>query len=170
MSAAEPPVVVMSRRQWRRLMNDLARRGRGRRESGAFLLAETPTGNKPASSRVRAWIPFDELDPECLNGAISMRSQAFGRLWEICNSRSMRVIADVHTHPGSGVAQSPTDAANPMIAQRGHVAIIVPNFAIGRPAPRRTGIHVYRGHRKWASYFGRDAADRVNLGRTIRFW
>lgn len=151
-------------------MDDLARRGRGTRESGAFLLAKTPAANKPASRRVRAWIPFDELDPECLNGAISMRSQAFGLLWEICNSRSMRVVADVHTHPGSGVAQSGTDAANPMIAQRGHVAIIVPGFAIGRPKPKEIGVDVYRGDRRWASYFGDDAADRVKLRPTIRFW
>jgi hypothetical protein len=71
------------------------------------------------------------------------------------------VIADVHTHPAAGVRQSPTDAANPMVARSGHVAIIVPNFANGSPRPHQVGFHVYQGDRTWKSEFGRQAAAQM---------
>jgi hypothetical protein len=157
-STADGYRISMSRRQWRRLMRDLAARGRGQRESGAFLLADL---NSTGTVRVRAWVAFDDLDPDCLNGAISIRSHAFGKLWEICRQRSVRVVADIHTHPGRNVQQSSIDAANPMIAKRGHVGVIVPDFAQGKPSPRDVGYHVYGGDRSWNSCFGDDAARKL---------
>jgi proteasome lid subunit RPN8/RPN11 len=157
-SAADRHHVRIPRHRWRRLVRDLAARGQGRRESGAFLLAR-----QPDARRVSDWIPFDELDPDALNGAISIRGEAFTRLWKLCAQREMRVIADVHTHPGSGVAQSPVDSANPMVARQGHVAIILPRFAAGRPRPGETGVHVYRGDRTWESHFERDATHLLRL-------
>jgi hypothetical protein len=70
----------------------------------------------------------------------------------------MRVIADVHTHPGAGVQQSSVDAANPMIARAGHVAVILPFFAQRAGTPRHAGVHVYEGARRWKSHFATDAA------------
>lgn len=163
MSAADGSRIEMSRWQWRRLMRELARRGEGRRESGAFLLANIDEAGGTRSGRVRAWIAFDQLDPDCLNGAISIRGQAFSRLWAICRRRGMRVIADVHTHPGQLVSQSSIDAANPMIAQRGHIAVIVPDFARGRPRPADVGFHLYRGDRTWEAHYGDEAARRLGL-------
>jgi proteasome lid subunit RPN8/RPN11 len=141
-------------------MAELARRGRGERESGAFLMARTGRSRR----RVAMVIFFDDLDADALNGAVSIRGEAFGHLWEICEQRSMRVIADVHTHPGSGVAQSSIDAANPMIARRGHVGMIVPHFAQGSRHPRHIGFHTYNGDRTWTSVFGDQAG--VALRRT----
>jgi proteasome lid subunit RPN8/RPN11 len=141
-------------------MTELARRGEGTRESGAFLLARVE--RRPR--RVARVVYFDDLDPDSLNGAISIRGAAFARLWELCTQSHMRVIGDVHTHPGPGVAQSHIDAANPMIARRGHVAIIVPHLALRRTGPRDVGFHVYQGERAWTSEFG-DAAGR-RLRRT----
>lgn len=161
MFAADEFRLVMSRRQWRRMMRDLAARGGGRRESGAFLLADV----RSTSRRIEAWIPFDEIDPNSLNGAIHIRGEAFGRLWAACRERGLRVVADVHTHPGDGVAQSSVDAANPMIAQRGHVAIIAPRFAQGPIVPRDIGYHVYTGRRSWENHFDADAAARLRLVR-----
>jgi hypothetical protein len=146
--------VQISRLRWWRLLQELARRGRGTRESGAFLLARTDRSPR----RVADWIFFDDLDADALNGAISIRGEAFGRLWAICAQRGMRVIADVHTHPGTAVAQSHIDAANPMVARRGHVGIIVPSFAQRSWDPRDVGFHVYRGDRTWTSAFGDEAA------------
>ncbi|MGI8428076.1 MAG: hypothetical protein ACR2OB_01940 [Solirubrobacteraceae bacterium] len=160
MSAAERHQISISRWRWRRLVTELARRGRGDRESGAFLLARTERSPR----RVTAVVFFDDLDSAALNGAISIRGEAFARLWEICQERGMRVIADVHTHPGAGVQQSPTDAANPMVARSGHVAIIVPRFAKGSPQPHQIGFHVYQGDRTWTSEYGREAA--THLQRT----
>jgi hypothetical protein len=73
------------------------------------------------------------------------------------------VIADVHTHPGTGVRQSGIDARNPMVARRGHVGIILPRFAQGRIDPADVGFHVYDGRRGWESHFEQDAARRIRL-------
>jgi hypothetical protein len=140
-------------------MRELERRGRGVRESGAFLLA----GQSEHPRHVIDFIPFDELDPHALNGAISIRGEAFGRLWDICAQRRLRVVADVHTHPGSGVRQSIIDRRNPMIAVAGHFGIIVPRFAQGRPEPRESGVHVYQGDRTWISHYGEQAARLLRL-------
>jgi hypothetical protein len=146
--------IQISRRKWRRLMAELARRGQGTRESGAFLLARADR----APRSVAATVFFDDLDTEALNGTISIRGEAFARLWALCAERGMRVIADVHTHPGTAVGQSHIDSANPMVAQCGHVGIIVPSFAEKSWHPRDVGFHVYRGDRTWSSAFGADAA------------
>jgi proteasome lid subunit RPN8/RPN11 len=152
--------VQVSRWRWRRLMRELARRGRGERESGAFLLARTGA----SSRRIKRAVFFDDLDADALNGAVSIRGEAFGRLWQMCEQDGIRVIADVHTHPGSGVDQSNIDAANPMVARRGHVAIIVPHFARRSTNPRNIGFHVYQGDQTWTKAFGEQAS--VLLRRT----
>jgi Prokaryotic homologs of the JAB domain len=144
----------MSRRRWRRLLAELERRGLGERESGAFLLARRERRQR----RVVDFIPFDELDPDALNGAISIRGAAFGALWNICAERGLRVVGDVHTHPGDGVQQSITDQRNPMVATAGHFAVILPRFAQGIPAPQKAGVHVYQGDRTWVSHYDERAA------------
>ncbi len=154
MRAVDEPLVTISRLHWRRLVRELARRGEGRRESGAFLLARRE--HRP--SRVAAVVYFDEIDPQALNGAIAIRGQTFTKLWRICRERGMRVIADVHTHPGAAVGQSPIDAANPMVAKAGHVAVILPHFAQHDATPEHSGVHVYEGSRRWQNFVGDDAA------------
>jgi proteasome lid subunit RPN8/RPN11 len=153
----------VSRLRWRALVRELARRGHGERESGAFLLARVGDERR----RVAECVYFDDIDPDALNGAISIRGEKFVRLWAICKERGMRVIADVHTHPGSGVRQSTIDASNPMIARRGHIAIILPHFAQRGATPKRAGVHVYAGDRSWRSAYGPDAAE---LLRRTWFW
>lgn len=129
-------------------MGELARRGRGEREAGAFLLARLE--RRPR--RVAEVVYYDDLDPNCLVGSIDLDGAAFARLWALCEERGLRVIADVHTHPGPGVAQSPTDAGHPIVAKRGHLAIIAPDLAQGRPAPRECGVHLYEGGHRWRSH------------------
>jgi proteasome lid subunit RPN8/RPN11 len=149
----------ISRRMWRRVLVDLARRGAGKRESGAFLLAVRDSQPR----RVVGWIPFDELDSSALNGAIAIRGEAFVALWRICAEQGLRVVADVHTHPGDGVAQSSIDQANPMVAQAGHISLIVPRYARRPRRHRALGVHVYGGDRTWVSHYGREAARLVRL-------
>ena len=116
-------------------MRELARRGHGERESGEFLLARAGDDTR----RIAACVYFDDIDPTALNGAISIRGEKFVRLWAICKERGMRVIADVHTHPGSGVRQSTIDAANPMVATRGHIGIILPTSLSATLRPSTPG-------------------------------
>lgn len=137
--------LIVARRSWRALHRDLAARGAQRRESGAFLLA------RPGSRRITRWVAFDDLDPTCLTGGISLRGSGFSRLWDLCEAHGLTVVADVHTHPGSWVDQSPTDAANPMIAQPGHIALITPDFARTAPSANQVGVHRYHGAARWTT-------------------
>lgn len=154
MRVVDEPLVTISRLHWRRLVRELARRGEGRRESGAFLLARCE--RRPR--RVAAVVYFEEVDPQALNGAIAIRGQTFTKLWRICREREMRVIADIHTHPSAAVGQSPIDAANPMVAKAGHVAVILPHFAQHEATPKHAGVHLYEGSRRWRNFVDDEAA------------
>lgn len=141
-AAPESARFSISRRRWKTLLSELEARGGGRRESGAFLLAPLN------SSRVAEVAYYDDLDATCLTGGITFSSSGFTRLWQICAEKGLTVVADIHTHPGSGVGQSRIDATNPMISTPGHVALIAPDY--GRPARiDECGIYVYRGSHKW---------------------
>jgi proteasome lid subunit RPN8/RPN11 len=138
-------------------MRDLRERGRGYRESGAFLLAS----RKADDNEVCTWLPYDELAPESLAyDYIRLETEAFGRLWDWCTERNLKVVADVHTHP-TGPRQSESDRAHPMLALAGHVALIVPWFAQRRPRPCDVSFNLYKGGGKWSSYFKRNAAKRI---------
>ena len=101
---------------------------------------------------------FDDIDPAALNGAISIRGEKFVRLWAICKARGMRVIADVHTHPGSGVRQSTIDAANPMVASAVHIAVILPHFARAKPHPARRRAYLRGRSQLGGAAYGKEAA------------
>jgi proteasome lid subunit RPN8/RPN11 len=152
----------MSQRDWESMLGELARRGRGSRESGAFLLANS-LGDLRTVVRV---VFFDDIDPNCLTRGISINGLAFSRLWDICEHANLRVVGDIHTHPTRSVRQSAIDAANPMVAQTGHVAVIVPNFAQGRIEPRHAGVHLYDGAH-WTSWTGKAAAKRLFVGSFV---
>src|SRR5205085_2828544 len=92
--------VSMPRRLWRDLMSDLRTRGEGRRESGAFLLAP------PGADRVAAHVCYDDLDPCALDtGIIVFHGCGYVPLWQLCEARQLRVVADVHTHPTNWTEQ-----------------------------------------------------------------
>ena len=131
---------------WKRLLAGLRRRGWGRRESGAFLL-----GRRDADGRARIldFVLYDDLDPHCLDsGIVHFDGRYFSDLWAICDARKLTVVADVHTHPG-GAGQSDSDQAHPMIAQAGHLALILPNFAREPVERPQIGIYRYRGSKQW---------------------
>jgi proteasome lid subunit RPN8/RPN11 len=141
--------------EWEAMITGLGRRGQGRRESGAFLLCDR-YGDPRTVTRV---VYLDDLDPECLTGAITFDGLAYSKLWDICDAENRRVIGDIHTHPGSHVHQSSVDAANPMIAQEGHIALIVPDYATRAIKPRDVGVHRYDGS-GWQTWTGRAAKRR----------
>lgn len=153
--------VRMTRTQWDGLIAALARRTGGTREAGAFLLAAADQRHRPT---VRLIVYFDELDADCLTGGISMGSAAFGKLWTLCRTSGLRVIADVHTHPGTSVRQSGVDKANPMVALVGHVAIVAPHLAMLPFETRECGVHVYLGGHRWEANYRRRAAQLLYVG------
>lgn len=131
---------------WRRLLRDLRDRGRGFRESGAFLLGRV---DKRGRRRIVDYLLYDDLDPRALDtGIVHLDGSHFGKLWDLCTQRNTMVVADVHTHPG-GSQQSQSDRAHPIIARAGHVALIVPNFAAAPVDLRAVGIYRYGGGGRW---------------------
>jgi proteasome lid subunit RPN8/RPN11 len=155
---SSPPVVEFAAGVWTALMDDLRVRGQGRRESGAFLLADADA-TQPV---ITSWLPYDELAPESLAYAyVRLEPEAFTRLWAYCADKRVKVVADIHTHP-KGPGQSPSDKKHPMVAFAGHVALIAPWFAQRSLTPRDVSLNVYQGGGKWLNYFNEDAAARIS--------
>ena len=144
---------------WTALIDDLRRRGDDFRESGAFLLGHSDDHRR----KLVAWVAYDDLDVDALSeGYVSLGTEAFTKLWAICEERGLEVVADVHTHPGNP-RQSISDREHPMVSIPGHMAIIVPNFAQGIVLPKKVSINIYQGGLKWQSFFGGDAEKLINL-------
>ena len=111
---------------WQRLVRALRERGRSAtRESGAFLLGR----REGSCSRISDFVLYDDLDPHCLDtGIVRFDGRHYGALWAYVERTRRAVIADVHVHPGEAF-QSDSDRRNPMIAQTGHIALILPHYA-----------------------------------------
>ncbi len=151
------PELKVSWMLWLRLLSELKRRGRGRRESGAFLLG------KIGSRKVSEFICYDDLDPHALDtGIIDFDGAGYGPLWEKCQQKKLQVLADVHTHPSSWTGQSGSDRSYPMISQGGHLALIVPHYATRKcQTLKGVGIHEYLGDGQWRS--GKKAVVKLTL-------
>lgn len=147
-------------RVWHGGLAELRRRGGGRRESGAFLL-----GRRAGDRRtIERFVYYDDLDPRSLDtGVVVFDGAGFPALWQLCREAGLEVVADVHTHPGVP-RQSGTDRANPMIAQAGHIALIVPNFARCAYRPAALGIYEYAGEHRWRDRGGRAAGRYFYIG------
>ena len=159
--------VACNARVWSRGLEELRRRGQGRRESGAFLLGRILDGKR----HVLRFVYYDDLDPHVLDtGIIDFDGRYYSALWTICRELGLQVVADVHTHPGRAVL-SATDRENPMIPQVGHIALIVPNYA-QRPYRHRHLVHYgtyeYLGGSKWLDHGGRKAKKFLYIGRWAR--
>lgn len=138
------PDLVCPPRVWAAGMAELRRRCAGRRESGAFLL-----GTKGGVRRIREFLFYDDIDPDALSsGIVVIDGRRLGALWAYCRKSGLEVVADVHVHP-HGFGQSRSDKDNPVIAEIGHKAIIIPEFARGATEPGGIGIYEYLGARRW---------------------
>jgi len=145
-----PPRLRCERAVWRAGVAELAKRTRGgRQESGAYLLGvDLPGGGQ----RILEFVFYDDIDPRALEtGEVTIRQTALPRLWALCRERGHGVVADVHVHPG-GCGQSPSDQANPVMPRAGHVAMILPDFAVGQPEPGAIGVYEFLGAGRWADH------------------
>ncbi len=145
------PELICSRAIWDGGVRELGRRTLGgSRESGAFLI-----GKRGSPSRIECFIFYDDIDPKALEtGIVLINGRRLGDLWKICRKSGLDVVADVHVHPGS-YRQSASDKANPIIAEKDHLALILPHYARGSNLPGNIGVHRYLGNRRW-----RDESDR----------
>ena len=139
-----PPEVLCNAGVWCAGVTELRRRAGGRRESGAFLL-----GSKGKARRIEEFVFYDDIDPNALrNGIIEIDGRRLGDLWVHCRKSGRTVVADVHVHPG-GFWQSDSDRANPIMAEVGHIAIILPHFVKSATGPCGIGVYEYLGSRQW---------------------
>lgn len=154
------PVLSIPPTLWHSLLAELHRRTEKRHESGAFLLGHADGHAR----RVEQVVYYDDLDPGAYRtGVVVMHAASFGPLWDLCRSRNLSVVADIHVHP-KGAWQSLADCNNPMIAQRGHLALIVPYFA--RPPVRleTLGFFQYLGGHRWRDLSGRHVSRFLQIG------
>jgi proteasome lid subunit RPN8/RPN11 len=108
---------------------------------------------------------YDDLDPHAYqSGAIVFHAAGYAALWQYCRERKLQVLADVHTHPGNGIWQSPTDQQNPMVPVVGHTAIIVPNYA-STPwwSLKTVAVYQYRGNFTWHTHGLSEKPRRLSL-------
>ena len=131
---------------WQRLVHALRERGlSATRESGAFLLGSREGGQ----SRILEFKLYDDLDPHCLDtGIVRFDGRHYGALWEYVERTKRAVIADVHVHPGEAL-QSNSDRSNPMIAQAGHIALILPYYAKPQASHSVARAYVFEDHDRW---------------------
>ncbi|RTL80176.1 MAG: hypothetical protein EKK29_19930 [Hyphomicrobiales bacterium] len=138
------PEILCDAALWRTGVAELRRRAGGRRESGAFLL-----GTKGSTRRIEEFVYYDDIDPDALNsGIVEIDGRRLGDLWGHCRATGRTVVADIHVHPG-GFQQSASDQANPIIAEIGHIAMILPDFAARVTMPGAIGVFEYCGARQW---------------------
>jgi hypothetical protein len=138
------PEILCENTVWRAGVMELRRRTKGRHESGAFLL-----GAKGKARRIEEFVYYDDIDPHALDtGIVQIDGRRLGDLWAHCRKTGREVVADVHVHPG-GFGQSGSDKANPVMAEIGHIAFILPDFATRATMPGGIGIYEYLGARRW---------------------
>ena len=146
--------ISCSKQLWEELRRELAARGDGRRESGAFLLG---TIDRAGRREIRDFVLYDQLDPSCLTGIIEFNGEVgFGKLYSLCREKKLDVVADVHTHPGLPY-QSRMDQDNPMMSRQGHIALILPDFAQKRVKVAAMGIYHFKGGCQWDNWSGPEA-------------
>ena len=97
------------------------------------------------------------------SGAVTFHAKGYAALWQACREKALDVLANVHTHPGRFVEQSPIDRRHPMVPIVHHTALIV---ATGRPRGGRfkgVGVYEYLGNFKWATHNRVGKPKRVSL-------
>jgi hypothetical protein len=109
---------------------------------------------------------YDDLDPRSLTGGITFSANGYTALATRCRTDRVRVVGDIHAHPGPNVRQSAMDAAHPMSALPGHIALVVPDFAQGKIRTDRLGAHLYLGSGTWTSRYGADVMSLVRVTGT----
>ena len=155
--------IVIRRKSFRRMLGDLHARSQGRREAGAFLLGTVRDGER----QVVAVAFYDDLDPTCLTGGITFGAAGYTALNGLCRDRGLRVLADIHLHPGRSVQQSSLDAAHPMVAMPGHVALIAPCYGRDVGEVRQLGAHL-KTSTGWRPFYGEDVVEVFDTTRPLR--
>lgn len=161
--AAPQHELAIPQKVWSQLVTGLAERGEGVRESGAFLLGKSAQDGRRT---VTDFLLYDDLEPGCLDaGFVMMTSVGFRALGAEASKRGLEVLADIHTHPGAAFF-SGTDRDHPMVPVRGHLAIVVPDYALGKTSPQDCAMFRFLGGRHWEELSTKGRNSKVYVG----FW
>lgn len=153
--------LAFTARLWEDLRCTLVERGDGVRESGAFLLGRSDRSGRGV---IEHYVPYDDLDPHCLDsGIVRFNGSGYGPLFSICREKNLAVLADIHTHEGEAFL-SGADRDHPMMSQAGHVAIIMPGYALRRVPLRQLGLYSYQGRKTWQDWSGAVARKKLWIG------
>ena len=149
----KPKPLSIPQSLWQRMLSDLRARGAGERESGAFMLAGA------GSRKITSFICYDDLDETALeSGIVTVHASGFVKLWDHCHRHGLAVVADVHTHPSDWTEQSYSDRTHPMVAIKGHIALILPDFAAPNALPfNGASVYEYKGRHKWRTHTSNSA-------------
>lgn len=144
--ARSAPKLRCRRDLWLEGVAELRRRTLGSsRESGAFLLGR----QLEFVRQIERFAFYDDLDPHALDsGIVTFHGVHYPKLWDICQAENLTVVADVHVHPGS-YNQSPSDKSQPAMPRAGHIALIIPVYAMRRVEPGGIGQYEYLGEQRW---------------------
>ena len=106
---------------------------------------------KVGSREITSFICYDDLDKAALeSGIVTVHATGFVKLWDRCQRNGLTVVADIHTHPSNWTGQSHSDRTHPMVAIKGHVALILPDFATPNTLPLNgASVYEYKGNHKW---------------------
>ncbi len=118
---------------------------------------------KAGSREITSFICYDDLDDTALEtGIITFHAAGFVKLWDHCQRQGLAVVADVHTHPTDWTGQSESDRTHPMVAIKGHMALILPDYAAPNPLPRNgASVYEYKGSHKWKTYKSNSAPFKI---------
>ena len=131
---------------WIKLIQGLKRRGKGKKESGAFLLS------KPLHKKVFKIVFYDQFDKNVSDSGI-IKFKGASLFYEFLALNKLEIIADIHTHPSNDTNQSSSDKNNPMVRIPGHTALIAPNYAKDLfIRPSNCSVYEYQGNFKWKKY------------------
>jgi hypothetical protein len=113
--SAKRPNLTCDADVWRAGTAELNRRTlNGRRESGAFLIGR----RRGSACQIEEFVFYDDLDPHALaTGIVHFDGNKFTKLWDICRSRGLSVVADVHVHPAAASKALPTRPSPPSRAR-----------------------------------------------------
>ncbi|MBD2156760.1 hypothetical protein [Leptolyngbya sp. FACHB-16] len=155
------PRLVIPMELWNGLLSELYTRTEEVHESGAFLLGLVIDGHR----QVKQIVYYDDLDLDAYQtGIVTLHSDSFGKLWDLCRNKELSVVADIHVH-GMSARQSLADRENPMIARKGHLALIVPWFAKPPVLVESLGFYQYQGDHKWRNLSGRRITQHLVIQR-----
>lgn len=154
------PLLEIPKSMYGALIADLAKSGQGIKEAGAFLLGKADGQCRTVSS----YLMYDTVATESsrIHSYVAFTAEEMARAWEHCYTTGLQVVADIHTHP-FGPKQSITDRNHPIVSVPGHIALIVPYFAIRNPQPIDLGIHLFEGAGQWRSMFRKAAYEAILL-------